>query len=143
MWQNHKRSPHSGGSLRGLQRQAKDTISRARRLTRDFAPLPTSSHLPPIYTYWRKSKVTGTNIDFLNNHNFWMSTASGHVARQRPTKWGLCARSGHFCFFNDQCLGLFTRQPRTPWGLLPPIYTYCQKTKVTRTDIDFLNNHNL
>jgi len=27
-------------------------------------------HLPPIYTYLQFSKVTGTDIDFLNNHNF-------------------------------------------------------------------------
>ena len=25
---------------------------------------------PPIYTFWTKSKVTGTDIKFLRNHNF-------------------------------------------------------------------------
>jgi hypothetical protein len=29
-----------------------------------------TASLPPIYTYLQFSQVTGTDIEFLNNHNF-------------------------------------------------------------------------
>jgi hypothetical protein len=46
-------------------------------------------YLPPIYTYLQFSKVTGTDIDFLNNHNFGFYSGA--------TKGrGQCAASGHF-----------------------------------------------
>jgi len=35
-----------------------------------------NSLLPPIYTYLQFSYVTGTDIDFLNNHNFREFTTS-------------------------------------------------------------------
>ena len=45
-------------------------ISRYQSSTSDATHLPSSTQLPPIYTYCTKSKVTGTDIDFLRSHNF-------------------------------------------------------------------------
>src|SRR3990170_1491669 len=87
-------------------------------LGNDLVVRGSTTSLPPIYTYLQFSQVAGTDIDFLNNHNFWMCTASGH-----------------FFLGND----LVVRGSTTS---LPPIYTYLQFSQVAGTDIDFLNNHN-
>jgi hypothetical protein len=39
-------------------------------LGNDLGLRSSTTSLPPIYTYLQFSQVTGTDIDFLNNHNF-------------------------------------------------------------------------
>jgi hypothetical protein len=39
-------------------------------LGNDLGVRGSTTSLPPIYTYLQFSQVTGTDIDFLNNHNF-------------------------------------------------------------------------
>jgi hypothetical protein len=39
-------------------------------LGNDLGMRGSTTSLPPIYTYLQFSQVTGTDIDFLNNHNF-------------------------------------------------------------------------
>jgi hypothetical protein len=63
-------------------------------------------HLPPIYTYLQFSKVTGTDIDFLNNHNFGFT-------RKRPRE-GLSVRRR----------GVFTRKRPGRSTASPPPYIY-------------------
>ena len=43
---------------------------------------------PPIYTFCTKSKVTGTDIKFLRNHNFFQNSL---VARKHRSFWLLCS----------------------------------------------------
>src|SRR3990170_4805305 len=81
-------------------------------LGNDLVVRGSTTSLPPIYTYLQFSQVAGTDIDFLNNHNFWMCTGSGHFSRERPRKWGLCAAWGHF--YSETIWSCAAQQPLYP-----------------------------
>src|ERR1043166_1504845 len=103
-------------------------------LGNDLGVVSSTTSVPPIYTYLQFSQVTGTDIDFLNNHNFLICGVGAYLLGSDQGNGAVCG-IGAFLLGNDLGMGGSATS-------LPPIYTYLQFSQVTGTDIDFLNNHN-